>query len=508
VLTGKVVGTNDDDFLEIRLRLPITDNSVNVGFTNMYVKLGEDIDDYPYETYDLVRAKIRALDIPEGTNTDNYQSLTYVTSTSQSESSPNFNGGGFFAWMSNPPIGTVLLWLTTTAPNGYLLCHGGTYSKAGLYANLFDVIGYNHTYRYGLSFANQTTDTLRTYADDIGAVATANTADPGITLTTVTPGAVAARQVVDAQFGAASAIAHLATFTLHTPNGNFLFWFNKDSVYVPYSSIPFTASYYVVEIQIATGDTATQVRDKVRDTISAITTGGTSSTAFLSTENFTTSVSTITVTATNQRIGAVKSSPSSGTSGFTVTVTTSGSPTTYEVTTIDCVDAASLSASDYFTISTNSYDIVFWVLKDGVGTKPSVSGDYFIPFIVSTGEAAADVAATLHLLMNYVFYQIPDVRDMFPRFFSDASANNPWHAATDTNRSGRPDQTTGEVIGTLQHDELHSHDHTTDYQPDTIGSGSGEDGITQTTANDTVVANTGGTETRPKNFLFNAIVKY
>jgi hypothetical protein len=110
--------------------------------------------------------------------------------------------------------------------------------------------------------------------------------------------------------------------------------------------------------------------------------------------------------------------------------------------------------------------------------------------------------------MNYVFYQIPDVRDMFPRFFSDASANNPWHAATDTNRSGRPDQTTGEVIGTLQHDELHSHDHTTDYQPDTIGSGSGEDGITQTTANDIVVANTGGTETRPKNFLFNAIVKY
>ena len=42
---------------------------------------------------------------------------------------------------NSEPIGAVSLWITNTAPDGYLICRGQSLLKAGAYANLYAVIG-------------------------------------------------------------------------------------------------------------------------------------------------------------------------------------------------------------------------------------------------------------------------------------------------------------------------------------------------------------------------------
>ena len=55
-----------------------------------------------------------------------------------------FNGGVTF----NPPTlnilpaGMIMAWVSATAPTGWLICNGGSYSTTGTYANLFAVIQY------------------------------------------------------------------------------------------------------------------------------------------------------------------------------------------------------------------------------------------------------------------------------------------------------------------------------------------------------------------------------
>jgi microcystin-dependent protein len=50
------------------------------------------------------------------------------------------------------PTGAITLWSTTTAPTGWLICDGATYSKF-TYPRLFDVIGYTWGLAYGSSAA-------------------------------------------------------------------------------------------------------------------------------------------------------------------------------------------------------------------------------------------------------------------------------------------------------------------------------------------------------------------
>lgn len=50
------------------------------------------------------------------------------------------NGVAWKALSSSIPVGTILAWSTTTAPNGYLICDGSAISRT-TYAELFSVIG-------------------------------------------------------------------------------------------------------------------------------------------------------------------------------------------------------------------------------------------------------------------------------------------------------------------------------------------------------------------------------
>jgi hypothetical protein len=40
------------------------------------------------------------------------------------------------------PVGTILMWPTTTAPTGYMICDGSTYDTT-TYASLYTVLGSN-----------------------------------------------------------------------------------------------------------------------------------------------------------------------------------------------------------------------------------------------------------------------------------------------------------------------------------------------------------------------------
>lgn len=504
-LTGKQRGTNNDDKLRIIVRMPLNVIS-EIGVTNFYLKRGNITDEYPYKTYDETRALIRATDIPEGTKEDNYQSLTYITSSVQDQTNPNFNGSGFYALVANPPVATMLFWLNFSAPPpGFLICDGSIYPHVGLYGNLFNEWSYNFTSRYGFSIASSSTDKIITYADDIGTVSTANSSSTsGITLSTTTPGSASARQVVEMTFKAASHIDNLSTVKMHTPNGKFLIWVNKETELVTESNLPFETNYKLLEVKIGTGDSATQVRDKF---LAQLPLSG-----FASINNFTATVSTNVVTVTNQKIGVVKSSPSSGTSGFTIVVTTTGSATTYEKTTITCTSASSLSPGNHCQISTNSFDCILWLLIDGIGTKPSVSADAYFPIIVNSTDTSSEVATAIKNALHYAFFQLVDSRDMFLRMYSDATANDNWHYSVDgTKRASGAGFTTGEVAGSYQLPDIASHNHPP-LSPSTSfkGNGNGDNEAPggQHSGNGLTTGNRGGNETRVKNLLVTMIVKY
>ena len=100
-------------------------------------------------------------------------------------------------------------------------------------------------------------------------------------------------------------------------------------------------------------------------------------------------------------------------------------------------------------------------------------------------------------------FHIPDFRGRFLRGTDNTAGNDPDAAGrTAINTGGN----TGDNVGSLQADELKSHDHTTKSH---FGPGTGSVNVfSRADQPDTVTGATGGNETRPKNVNINYIIKY
>lgn len=490
-ITGKTIGTNNDDELRIFVRIP-TSITCRIGITNFYFKRGNAVANYPYQTYAQTTSEIQALEIPRGTRNDNGKYINYQT--------PAYNTGGSYLFSDAPPIGSMLYWLTATAPTGWLLTNGQALSRAGLYKRLYSgesgSIGYNFTSKSGFSLKTDDVDKVIFEADVIGVhLAAPGAGTSGFTVTLTTTGDATHREKVTVTFVAAHSITTGQYFLLSTPNRSYLIYYIKDAEYL--SDIPYLAGYTSVECRVITGDTITNVRDKTYAILNQLPPEG-----ILSQENFLATAATATVTTLSLRRGAVVSPPNAGTTPFTVTVVTPGSDTAYEEFTILCTAASTLTPSMYFTVATQTKQFAFYFIIDGIGEEPVAAYDYKVPVEILSSDSANTNATTIATLLNYILFQIPYTEGMFIRSVGSSDTNKTWAYDPGTRIPGAGGITTG--AGTLERDEFKSHYH------GLLGGTSGGGARIPPVAGNASIAPTivnGGTETRGKNFASYVIIK-
>lgn len=122
-LVAKVLGTNGDDFLALRLDLPL-DAVETRSFDNIQITVGPNANvAYQYRSTNESVGELLPKITPNLTN----RSLT-------------INGAGTLEWGVLLPIGSIVIWSVPTIPDGFAICNGSILSKAE-FPQLFAVLG-------------------------------------------------------------------------------------------------------------------------------------------------------------------------------------------------------------------------------------------------------------------------------------------------------------------------------------------------------------------------------
>lgn len=175
-------------------------------------------------------------------------------------------------------------------------------------------------------------------------------------------------------------------FTINSAN-------NENEYYVWYktytgpSSDPAISGKTGIKVEIATGDSATTVATKTRDTLARYV------------SEFTATSSTSTVTIENITSGYTND-VTAGTSGFTITLVNNGrgEKITQEVSEITCVaDVAGSLAGTYFTLNSafNKNEYYIWFKVTGVGSDPAIANKTGIQVDLTTNDSASTVATKI-----------------------------------------------------------------------------------------------------------------
>jgi len=254
----------------------------------------------------------------------------------------------------------------------------------------------------------------------------------------------------------------------------------------------------MLPVAISNGSSATATRDDIVDTINAVTTTGTTST-----DNFTSTASSQHVDMVCLQRGAPKSTPSAGTSPFTVAVTTPGSSTAYEVTRVTCVSASSVKPNDYFMVSTINHDVMFWFIVNGAGTEPSATADKKVPIEIDGTESANALAAKINDVTDYVLFAVPDKRGLFTRGANSADNEDLFHRDPGTRNANPKGESSSP--GSLQLYRIKSHSHNYNNAIDFFSAGAG--GTSVYSSNSSIAtSSTGSDESRPTNIAMNFII--
>jgi hypothetical protein len=182
----------------------------------------------------------------------------------------------------------------------------------------------------------------------------------------------------------------------------------------------------------------------------------------------------------------------------------------HQITTIVTTAATAITAGSYFTFSVNNtlinQNFYCYYIKDGTGVDPSPGG-IGIPVNILSADTAIDVANKTKLAINSFYVTVPDFRGEFIRVWNNGTSNDP-DVALRAFPYGQG-QISGDVIGSFQIDEILSHTHTN------AGVQSGAFSYLGLIGNAAVPASTmlngsfvGGSESRPGNKYLNMFIKY
>lgn len=205
--------------------------------------------------------------------------------------------------------------------------------------------------------------------------------------------------------------------------------------------------------------------------------------------------------------------PNPYTTGLTISITTPGDGSTYQIVTVDTIVAASIPAGSHFQIfAPSGTSSVYWFQINGAGSAPTGFPTSLVKMIaLNSTDTAQDVADAI-IANTVTQVQTPDLRGMFLRGWDDGRGLDPDAAA-------RLDPTftnvVGDVLGSVQNDAVQDHQHTTQ--------GFGGSNLISTNGSDTNIVNTDtglidpalpvgneariSTETRAVNTAFIFIIK-
>jgi hypothetical protein len=501
-LSGKIRGTNNDDYVQIRIRLPL--NSIaNLEITNLYLKRGAATLDYPYISYEEEDSIIKALQLPDFNPVTDFDTDATVYSEEQAYDSLSLipdDGVLIEKWIPAVPVGTPFLWLLETAPPGFVLAQGQSVIKAGKYNRLYNLTdGNNNKFggRWGKPNINLIADLDGNKADLINTSAGAanpvaqgttnftvkrvsvgfsplvagigivgnvltvinfgngvfappvDSATSGLTVTPISNGTVS----TPASWSLTAKAANLLTpgnyFTYRSTAGNFFLYFVIDNV----GTAPVVSGYTGNPVYILGTDTDVQVASKLYYAIIGF------------------ERSVITFTPGNQ-----------------------------------------ISPGNYFTfgIPGQNYAVFYSVGGDGVG--PNLVGYTNIRIDVDKTDTNLMTAFKTQDALNPLLWYLPDGRGYFPRFWDDGAGVDSNAATRTTLNLGG---VTGDKPGTYEQDDIKSHLHgsppgsTGGYLAGKAGGTAGNTtGGTAALQEFNTTDVFGGLETRAKNFSFALIIKY
>lgn len=177
--------------------------------------------------------------------------------------------------------------------------------------------------------------------------------------------------------------------------------------------------------------------------------------------------------------------------------------------------ASAIPAGSYFTFSSPSENYLGWFKKSGSGSDPDVVGKISIEIDIDTSDTASQVADKIRVALNSEYFSTPNLKGYFLRGIDTDSNIDPGV------RFGMLSSSFGPELGTFEWDEFSAHIHPGSSSSVTLGLDQKNDPGTQgliipnvpshsnTTLGVTIsIASEGQAENRPRNMGVIWAVKY
>ena len=494
-ISGKTIGTDENDYLELIIRLPL-DQIFTVSITQFQFENRSVSSDYFYETYQVNKYRTFGSELPEiliGTDTGD---TDYLVPSSQPDGTMSYTDGGI-------PVGTVIDRPTAAVPPGFLLCDGSSYNIAvddPQYQRLYDVIGNTFGFGSDAFFATDvSTGVIRTICTSAGVSSLPSTSScpavtaaveltgstaypffvynysgstqqewvqfinedfgvpiltPGLgasstfTLLVSSAGSTYSKQKLAVTFVAASTIVTANdTIRICTPTVEYYFWANVDGAGVD-PGLTGTG----IEVALTYTDTATEVAQKYYNT----------------------------------------------TVGRQIVDLTIG-------------DGSLYTAGDYFDLYNGTHLTRLHYIVDSVELTPSYTSSDFIKSIsILSADDSATVAEATKIALQGLQFQVEDRRGVFVRGADNGRGWDPDAATRRSSNGTHESQYVGDNIGTYQYDENQEHIHSLPVQlTENVQPGTTSEEFWYSGAVDSAITDySGGYEARPFNVYTNYFIKF
>jgi hypothetical protein len=178
----------------------------------------------------------------------------------------------------------------------------------------------------------------------------------------------------------------------------------------------------------------------------------------------------------------------------------------FKISNVITTAGSTIPAGSFWNLNTSSTEYYVWYEVDGSGTDPAPFGKMPIKVSILSADTDVEVSTKTLMAINSMYFATPDLRGMFLRGWDNG-------AGIDTDSALRwsyyAQLLLGDDVGSNQFDEILNHYHNLDQ--DTFVSGSflstPPGGVSLNFSAPTVLA-TGGSESRPLNTYVNYVIKY
>lgn len=199
---------------------------------------------------------------------------------------------------------------------------------------------------------------------------------------------------------------------------------------------------------------------------------------------------------------------------YEVSVATASAISGFKTTNIITAAASTITTGSFWNLNTQTQQYYVWYQKDGAGTDPAPSGRLPIKVSIVSTDTDAQVATKTLLAINSRYFAVPDLRGMFLRGWDagggiDLDSANRWSYYVNLLQ--------GDDVGSNQFDDILNHFHSAEINaqgigtfPSAINAYSPEipSGTNFPLQSYITVFSDGGRESRPLNTYVNYVIKY